>query len=328
MASKISLRVARIIDGAGITHRSELPIKAKQPLVLTGLTWVERTGDFFPNFCRCFLTFTDGRDLPDADLLGGFITDIFDAIIVPFTDTRMEPDIEPLASSIVNAFHYMLTRINRELDRNAIAQKQSRHEQDGSEIKSVELERLIAEGNFMLERQQVFELLREQAAYHFENITGSAWRPYNGSKVANKAITAAVIDSRDFETARKNRFNALHMPEGSKVALLGSADYEDYHHIFDTLDKVRTRFPDMILVHGGSTKGAELIASRWASARGITQITFKPDWRRDGRAAPFKRNDRMLDIEPVGVLAFGSTGVALNLYQKAQKHGIPANHFA
>jgi hypothetical protein len=38
--------------------------------------------------------------------------------------------------------------------------------------------------------------------------------------------------------------------------------------------------------------------------RGVTQIAFKPDWTPDGKAAPSKRNDRMLDIVPTGVIVF------------------------
>ena len=56
----------------------------------------------------------------------------------------------------------------------------------------------------------------------------------------------------------------------------------------------------MVLMHGGSLKGAELIASRWADARKVAQIAFKPDWTRHAKAAPFKRNDAMLDVLPIG----------------------------
>ena len=40
------------------------------------------------------------------------------------------------------------------------------------------------------------------AAELFEAHTGSAWRPRSGSKVNHGAMTAAVIDSRDFISAR------------------------------------------------------------------------------------------------------------------------------
>ena len=59
-------------------------------------------------------------------------------------DTRLEPDLEDLLWSAVNLFHRAADRVERELDDNEVAQKRSQKEQDGSEIRSVELERLVA----------------------------------------------------------------------------------------------------------------------------------------------------------------------------------------
>jgi hypothetical protein len=33
----------------------------------------------------------------------------------------------------------------------------------------------------------------------------------------------------------------------------------------------------MVLLHGSTPKGAEMIAARWADTRGVTQMVFKPD---------------------------------------------------
>lgn len=41
-------------------------------------------------------------------------------------------------------------------------------------MKSVELERLTAEGQSLIERRDVFELMRDQAADHYERQIGSA----------------------------------------------------------------------------------------------------------------------------------------------------------
>lgn len=40
------------------------------------------------------------------------------------------------------------------------------------------------------------------------------------------------------------------------------------------------------------------------------------------KAAPFKRNDAMLDVMPRGVLVFPGTGIQDNLADKARKLGI------
>ena len=83
----------------------------------------------------------------------------------------------------------------------------------------------------------------------------------------------------------------------------------------------------MVLIHGKSPKGAEKIASLWAKNRNVPQIGFAPDWTKHGRAAPFKRNDEMLQIVPKGVLHFPGTGINDNLADKAKKLGIPVWKF-
>ena len=60
----------------------------------------------------------------------------------------------------------------------------------------------------------------------------------------------------------------------------------------------------MVLLHGGTPRGAERIAACWADSRKVTQIVFKPDWDRDGKAAPFKRNDALLAEVPQAVIVF------------------------
>jgi len=77
-----------------------------------------------------------------------------------------------------------------------------------------------------------------------------------------------------------------------------------------------------VLIHGGSPKGAEKIAACWADNRKVQQIVFKPDWTRFKNAAPFKRNDAMLDALPIGVIAFPGSGISQNLADKARKMGI------
>ena len=49
---------------------------------------------------------------------------------------------------------------------------------------------------------------------------------------------------------------------------------------------------------------------------------FKPDWTKHAKAAPFKRNDAMLELLPIGVMHFPSTGIQDNLADKAKRLGI------
>ena len=95
---------------------------------------------------RPFQDEPDPRPMPEARTIAGAVADIFDALVATLSDTRLEPDLEDLLWSTVNLFHRANERIERELDDNEQAQKRCQREQDGSEIRSVELERLTAEG--------------------------------------------------------------------------------------------------------------------------------------------------------------------------------------
>src|SRR6185312_7611604 len=88
----------------------------------------------------------DPRPLPEGKMISAAVADIFDALVATLSDTRLEPDLVDLLWSTVNLFHRAGDRIGRELDNNEQAQRKSQHEQNGSEVRSVELERLTAEG--------------------------------------------------------------------------------------------------------------------------------------------------------------------------------------
>jgi hypothetical protein len=241
---------------------------------------------------RPFQDEPDPRPLPEANAIGGAVADVFDALIVSLRDTRLEPDLENLLWSTVNLFQRAAERVRRELDDNEVAQRRSQKEQDGSEVRSVELERLVAEGLTLIERRNSMELFRDLAADQFERQTGSTWRPRSGSMVNHRTRTAAMIDSRDFLAAKRRTETEVLLPAGAKIAFTGGHDFNDHTAIWDRLDKVRAKHPDMVLLHGGSPKGAERIAACWADSRKVPQVVFKPDWNRHARAAPFKRSTR------------------------------------
>ena len=276
---------------------------------------------------RPFQDEPDPRPLPEGADVTGMIADIFDAIAGTLQDTRLEPDLDDLLWSTVNVFHRATDRIERELDDNEQAQKRGQREQDGSEVKSVELERHIAEGQTLLERRDAFELMRDQAADAFERLTRSPWRPRTGSMVNHRNLTAAMIGSRDFLAAKRRAETEVMLPAGPKIAFTGGLDCTDHQRIWARLDQVHAKHPDMVLLHGGSPKGAELIASRWADHRKVPQVAFKPDWTKHSKAAPFKRNDAMLSVLPIGVVVWPGTGIQDNLADKARKLGIPVWRF-
>jgi hypothetical protein len=271
---------------------------------------------------RPFQDEPDPRPLPEEPVVQVSLKTIFDALFEMLGETRLEPDLEDLLWSAVNLFHRAGDRIQRELQRNEDAQRTGQREQDGSEVKSVELERLVAEGITLLERRNSFEFMRDYAADLFEAQTGSAWRPRTGSKVSHANMTAAMIDSRDFLSARRRAETEVLIPAGTKIAFGGGMDYNDHERVWAKLDQALAKYPDMVLLHGGAPKGAERIAACWAEARKVTQIAFKPNWTKHVKAAPFRRNDDMLSVMPAGVIVFPGIGH----HRQSRRQGPPARH--
>jgi len=269
----------------------------------------------------------DTRPLPESEELIGVVADIFDALTSTLSDTRLEPDLHDLLWSAVNLFHRAIERVQRKLDDNEDAQKRAQREQDGTEIRSVELERLLDQGQILLERRDSMETLRDEAAERYEQIVGSPWRPHSGSMVNHRALTAAMIDSRDFLNAKRRTETQAVLPAGARIAFTGGLDCNDHARIWAALDKVRAKHPDMALLHGGTPTGAERIAACWADSRKVPQIVFKPNWTRHAKAAPFKRNDQLLEALPIGVVAFPGSGISANLCDKAKRLGIPVWRF-
>jgi len=265
----------------------------------------------------------DPRPFPDDEHLEAMTGGVFRALAEPLADTALEPDTQDLLWSLTNLFHQKADRVQRQLDDNEDRQRASQAEQDGSEIRSVELERLIEQGRTLLERRAAYEHIRDHAALAFEEHTGSVWRPRSGSMVNHKHLTAAVIDSRDHIAAKRRAETEVMLPAGPKIVFSGGPNCNDHKLIWDTLDKVHAKHPDMVLLHGGTPTGAERIAACWAHARKVPEIAYKPDWNREGKAAPFKRNDRMLDAMPIGAIVFKGSGITDNLADKAKAMRIP-----
>ncbi len=268
----------------------------------------------------------DPRPLPEMEMAHAQLTAMVDAFATLLSDTRLEDDLPDLLWSLVNLFHRKTERVEDALDDNEQRQRHSQAEQNGSEVRSVELERLIDQGQALIEKRNAFESFRDYAADLFEVTTGSSWRPRSGSLVNHRTLTAAMIDSRDFIATRRRADNELLIPPGTRIAFTGGLDCNDHQRIWAALDKAHAKHPDMVLLHGGSPRGAERIAALWAESRKIAQIVFKPDWAKHRNAAPFKRNDQLLEAIPAGVIAFPGSGISANLADKARKLGIPVWH--
>lgn len=263
------------------------------------------------------------RPMPETEQLDGAVSCIFSAITGPFADTALEPDIDDMLWSLVNTLHHKVDRMQRMLDDNEAQQRSSIEEQDGSEVRSVELERLTEKGRALMERRNAFEHMRDTAAQAYEDETGSVWRPRSGSMVNRKAQTAAMIDSQDYINAKRYAETNVLIPQGTKIAIAGGLQFQDYQAIYAELDAALVRYPDMVLLHGGARTGVDHIAVTWARNKGVKAIAFEPKWTHPGdKSAPFKRNDRMLAAMPAELIVFPGNGITDNLHDKAKEQGL------
>ena len=237
--------------------------------------------------------------------------------------TQLADERESLLWGYVNMLDAQTRRLDRAADRLMPDLRDLQRAQDGTEIKSLELERLTHRAQCLTDRRDAFERMRDEAAEAYRADTGDVWRPRRGSHASQTgSLTSAAIDARDYMRARKDRETAAHLPQGTLIAIAGGRDIADPAAVIARLDKARAKYADIVLVHGGGP-GVERIAAKWAERNGVHQVVCKPDWDRHGRAAPFRRNDELLNLLPKGVIAFPGSGITENLVDKARQLGIP-----
>ena len=227
--------------------------------------------------------------------------------------TQLADERECLLWGFVNTLHAQVQRLDRGIDKIAPEMKDLGQEQDGSEIKSRELELLTDRVQNLGDRRDAFEAMRDLAAEGYRTETGDTWRPRNGSHSSQTGkLTSAAIDARDYLRARKERETSAYLPKGTLVAFTGGKDFGDVTAIWRSLDSIKLKYDDMVLLHGGGP-GAEKIAASWAEKNGVHQVVCKPNWDRDGKAAPFRRNDVLLNFLPKGLVAFPGSGITNNM---------------
>ena len=142
--------------------------------------------------------------------------------------TQLADERRNLLWGFVNTLDAQTQRLDRAADRLIPGIRELQREQDGSEIRSHELELMTDRANNLTERRDAFEGLRDTAAEAYRIETGEVWRPRRGSHVSQTGkLTSAVIEARDFQRARKDRENTAHLPQGTLVAVAGGKEAND-----------------------------------------------------------------------------------------------------
>ena len=269
----------------------------------------------------------DRRDVWDSDeathALGEAIRIMVNGITIE--GTQLFDEREPMLWGFTNMLHSQLQRLERTIDKIMPDMRDLENEQDGSEVLALQLQMLTDRVRNLTARGEAFEQLRDLAADAYRAVTGELWHPRQGSHTSRTgALNSAAIDARDFRRAREARCTEEHLPPGTIIAFAGGKGIKDGARVWSELDRARDKYSDMVLLHGGS-QGAEKIAASWADARGVQQIICRPNWKAHGNAAPFRRNDELLNLLPKGIIAFPGAGITGNLVDKARQLGIPVH---
>jgi hypothetical protein len=102
-----------------------------------------------------------------------------------------------------------------------------------------------------------------------------------------------------------------------KLAIVGSRGISILN-----LDDYITEKPDVVI--SGGAKGIDTLAENWADKNGIQTEIYPPEYKKYGRAAPLKRNDKIIDAADE-ILVFWdgkSPGTRYDI-ERARKQGKP-----
>jgi hypothetical protein len=269
-------------------------------------------------------------DLPPDEAVEQTLAAVWSDLFQLFPETALEDDAEEIAWGFVNLFHRAAAKRSVQIDRATDEIRCLIASNDGSEVHASELEEQVDRARSAEAAMIGLENLREAAAALYLNETGSSWRPAGSSRTCHSAkLTSAVIEGCEFLRARAERRRKAVLPEGTPVVFAGGrlsfptdAEAKTFaSNLWTTLDRVHGNVADLVLVHGGDSKGVDRLAASWAEQRKVPQVVFSLD-RRLGQRAGFRRNEQMLSLNPRYVVAFAGSGVVERLVIEAKRKGV------
>ena len=281
------------------------------------------------------LTLDDPRPHPPQEALTQLGHCVMTELLDLVCETALEDFQVTLAETLIGAFHSAAQRIEREADRARDELNRQVRDFDGSEIGDTDLQEATRRTRAGDVAVLAVEMIRDAAAQTYRLVTGEVWQPWRGSVKASRT-TAAQIEAREAIRAIKARRQNAVDPGAVVVGFRAApqADTQlDAGRIFDALNWARRTWPTMALAVTGA-RGGEKLAQKWAKSHGVATVLARANFDRDGRAAPFRANDELLELEPVCVLTLANSldparggdlrpfGPALNLAQKAAERGV------
>lgn len=107
------------------------------------------------------------------------------------------------------------------------------------------------------------------------------------------------------------------------VLVCGGRDFDDEELLFSTLDDLSKNECTITDIISGGARGADALAERWATLRGVARTTYPAQWKMQGKGAGMIRNLRMLvEGKPHLVVAFPGGKGTHNMTVVAMQHGV------
>jgi hypothetical protein len=253
---------------------------------------------------------------------GGVIAAIFDLL----NGTRLEPLGRDLAWGIVNSFHFVVGKLERQEDSLGRELGDLVRRPDVSEVYAGELEEKQMLCQSVAEQRAAIECMRDYAAEMYRVYSGWPWSPARGSRVSS-ASTASQIAALDFLRARELATREKHMPRGPIVVFSGPAQWHDWKTLWARLDEIKVRIPHMTLVTTGQRKGADAIAAAWAARPENSVPLVAYGLYGTGSKTAFTRNRKLAELKPVEAVLCEGSGLQANLYQVLRQAQVPIHAF-
>ena len=260
-------------------------------------------------------------DMPDPQMVRCAVEMMMGTLFDVFRDTRMENYAADLAWGFVNSFHVVAKRIEGREDDAAKDLGELARCFDPSEIYATELEDKQLLAQTLFDARQAMECMRDHAGEVFRVETGRPFSATKGSR-ASSSLTASQIEARDFLAARARNRREQFAPEGPVVAFSGGNQWHDHELLWDRLDSIKARVPEMVLATTAQVKGCDAIAAAWAASRGVKLVQFRLD-RSQGNRSGFVRNDKIVGLRPVEAIVCEGSGLQANFAQKLRQAGTP-----
>lgn len=265
-------------------------------------------------------------EMPDPEMARAAVEMVMGTLFDVFRDTRMEEFAQQLAWGFVNSFHMTARLAEGREDDAAKKLGELARNFDPSEIYAVELEEAQLHCQTLQECREALEVMRDHASACYRVETGRPFQATRGSQVSRSGVTASQIQARDYLAARARERREQFAPEGPMVVVSGGMEWTDHELIWDRLDSIKKRIPEMVLATTGMRKGVDAIASSWAASRHVKLVAFIPD-RKHGNRAAFLRNEKMVQLRPVEAIVCEGTGIQANLAQRLRTAGVPLHIF-